>query len=113
MWYGRIKMKTLIISLIALCISPVFAEKSAQDQSREYNLIFQQFLREKIERLPKGVTIEVILKDKKRVTGTFEGFSQYDDTLWLLKTGKFGLFSDDAYDISEIQGVRIVVLRSL
>jgi len=110
---GRIKMKTLLIALIALCISPVYAEKSAQQQSREYNLIFQQFLREKIERLPKGVTIEVILKGKKHITGTFEGFSQYDDTLWLLKTGKFGLFSDDAYDISDIQGVRIIVLRSI
>ena len=107
-------MKRLI--LLILCfgvIGPVYAEKSAQDLSREYNLIFQQFLREKIEQLPKGVTVEVILKDKTRVIGTFEGFSQYDDTFWLLKSGKFGLFADDAYDISEVQGIRVIILRSI
>ena len=107
-------MKRLI--LLILCfgvIGPVYAEKSAQDLSREYNLIFQQFLREKIEQLPKGVTVEVILKDKTRVIGTFEGFTKFDDSVWILPKGKFGLFSDDAYDISEIQGIRVMILRSI
>lgn len=45
--------------------------------------------------------------------GTFENFSKFDDSVWILPLGKSGLFADDAYDISDIQGIRLIILRSI
>jgi len=105
------KLFTLILCLGVL--APVYAAESYKDLSHEYNLVFQDFLRKKIVKLPKKATVEVFLKDGTSVKGTFEGFSKYDDGFWILPLGKRGLFADDAYDISEIQDVRIIILRSI
>jgi sRNA-binding regulator protein Hfq len=104
----------LAISVLCLSLfSPVFAADSYKELSHQYDLVFQQFLREKIEKLPKKVTVEIFLKNGTSVKGVFEGFCKYDDGVWILPDGKHGLFADDAYDISEIQDVRIIILRSI
>lgn len=108
------KMKKIFTLILCFgLLSPIYAAESYNDLSREYNLVFQEFLREKIEKLPKKVTIEIFLKGGTSVVGAFEGFSKYDDSVWIMPLGKHGLFFDDAYDIRQIQDVRIVILRSI
>lgn len=104
----------IVISLLCLSLlSIAHAEESYKQLSHEYDLTFQQFLREKILKLPKHVVVEVYLKDSTVVRGTYEGYQKYDDSFWILPLGKSGLFADDAYDISEIQDVRIIILRNI
>jgi hypothetical protein len=106
-------MKKLLIAITCLSVlAPVYAADSYKQLSHEYDLVFQDFLRNKLVKLPKKVTVEVFLKNRTSVVGTFTGFSKYDDSFWILPVGKRGLFADEAYDISEIQDVRIVILRS-
>lgn len=109
-------MLTKKIAVLSLClgmIGPVYATESYQDLSREYNLVFQDFLRERIQKLPKLVVVEVLLKSGKRVNGTFESFCKYDDGIWIMPLGKHGLFADEAYDISEIQDIRLIILQNI
>jgi hypothetical protein len=37
----------------------------------------------------------------------------FDDGVWIMPLGKHGLFSDKAYDISEIQDVRLIILQNI
>lgn len=104
--------KLLSFLLVASLITPVFADEY-KDLSHEYNLVYQQFLREKILKLPKKVTVELQLKNGTVVKGVYENYVKYDDTFWILPDGKHGLFADDAYDISEIVDVRLIILRNV
>ena len=106
-------MKRMLSLILVLSLSSAYAADSYKDLSHQYDLTFQQFLRDKIVKLPKKATVEVFLKDGTSVKGTFEGFSKYDDGFWILPLGKRGLFADDVYDISEIQDIRIIILRSI
>lgn len=107
-------MKKLLIAIACLSVlAPVQAAESYKELSHQYDLVFQDFLRKKIVKLPKKATVEIALKNGTTVQGTFEGFSKYDDSFWILPLGKRGLFADDAYDISELQDVKIIVLRSI
>jgi hypothetical protein len=106
-------MKILVSILCLGLLTPVYAAESYQDLSREYNQVYREFLRNKIEKLPKKATIEIFLKDGTSVKGTFEGFSKYDDGVWIMPLGKRGLFSDEAYDVRQIQDVSIIILRSI
>lgn len=106
-------MKILVSILCLGLLTPVYAAESYQDLSREYNQVYREFLRKKIEKLPKRATIEIFLKNGTSVKGTFEGFSKYDDGVWIMPLGKRGLFSDEAYDVRQIQDVSIIILRSI
>lgn len=108
-------MKKILSLVIGLSlVGPVVqAAESYKQLSHEYDLVYQDFLRKKIVKLPKNVVVEVFLKGRKSVVGNFEGFSKYDDSFWILPDGKQGLFADEAYDISEIQDVQIVILRNI
>lgn len=107
-------MKKLLVVILCLsAVIPVRAADSYKELSHQYDLVFQQFLREKIEKLPKNVVVEIFLKDKTSVKGTFKGFCKSDDGVWILPLGKHGLFAQDAYDIRQIQDVRIIILRSI
>lgn len=105
--------KLLISSLCFSLLGSVYGAESYKELSHQYNVVFQQFLREKIVKLPKRATVEVFLKDGTSVKGTFENFSKYDDSIWIMPLGKRGLFSDEAYDVRELQDVSIIVLRQI
>jgi len=96
-----------------ICIASVRAEESYKQLSHEYNLDYQNWLRGKILKFPKKATVELELKNHNIVRGVFEGYSKYDDSFWILPLEKHGLFADEAYDISEILDVKIIVLRSI
>jgi hypothetical protein len=106
-------MKKLLSLLLASCLlTPAFADEYSE-LSHQYNLVYQEFLREKILKLPKHAIVELSLNDETVVRGTYDGYSKYDDSFWILPLGKRGLFVDDAYDIGEIQDVRVIVLRGI
>jgi hypothetical protein len=107
-------MKRILLLILGISLlSPVYTAESYKQLSHEYDLVFQDFLRKKIVKLPKNVVVKVFLKNRKNVVGKFEGFSKYDDSFWILPDGKHGLFADQAYDISEIQDVKIIILRNI
>lgn len=107
-------MKKLLSFILVLGLSgSVMAAESYKDLSREYNQVFAEFLRQKVEKFPKNVTVELALKNGQVVRGTFEGFQKYDDGVWILPLGKRGLFADEAYDIRELQDIKIIVLRQI
>lgn len=106
-------MKILVSILCLGLLTPVYAAESYQDLSREYNQVYREFLRKKIEKFPKKATIAIFLKDGTSVKGTFEGFSKYDDGVWIMPLGKHGLFADEAYDIRQIQDVSLIILRRI
>ena len=87
--------------------------ESYEDLSREYNQVYQEFLRKKIEKFPKGAMVEVFLNDGTDMKGTFESFSKYDDEIWIMPLGKRGFFADEVYCIRELQDISILVLRSI
>lgn len=104
-------MKNLLVAILLLgTVIPVYAEKSAEQQSHEYNLIFQAFLVEKIQSLPKNVPVQIVLKNKKTVLGTFTNYLPFDESVWIIPLKSHGFFNDDAYDISEIQDIRVLKL---
>jgi len=105
--------RLLISSLCFSLLGSLYAEESYKQQSHEYNVVFQQLLRDKIVKIPKRSTVEVFLKDGTSVKGTFEKFSNYDDSIWIMPLGKRGLFSDEAYDVRELQDISIIVLRQI
>ncbi len=108
-------MKRLLVAIfIATITSTVYATDVKKQLSHEYNLTFQQFLREKIVKLPKNAVVDTFLKNGTVVRGTYRNFNNYDDTFWVLPLGKrWKAFSTDAYDISEILDVRIVILKNI
>lgn len=105
--------KSILFMLCLGLLSPVYATESYQELSHQYDLVFQQFLREKIEKLPKNAVVEIFLKDKTNIKGTFKGFCKSDDSFWILPLDKHSVFSQDAYAIQQIQDVRIIILRSI
>lgn len=107
-------MKKLLGCVLVLgLVGPVLAAESYQDLSREFNQVYAEQLRNKVLKLPKNATVEIALKNGKIVQGTFEGFQKYDDGVWILPLGKRGLFADEAYDIRELQDIKLVVVRPI
>ncbi len=106
-------MNKVLLLLAFLSVVPVVHADYAQELSHQYNLDYQEFLRNKILKFPKHATVQLELKNHKIVRGTFQGYAKYDDGFWILPFGKHGLFADEAYDISEILDVKLIVLRSI
>jgi len=108
-------MNRIILFLMLLGIlSPVYAADSYQEQLRQFKLIYIEMLEKKVEKIPANTTVEVFLKDGTSVKGTFIEYSPYSDKLWIRPLdGKWGVFSNEAYNIRQIQTVTILVLRSI
>ena len=68
---------------------------------------------QKVERLHKGEIIKLTLKNGTVLKGTFEGYVPYDESLFILPLGKFGLFADDAYDLRQIKDITILKFKKL
>lgn len=109
--------KLLVIAVSLLCFNTsgiaLGAEKSAQELSHEYNLDYQNWLRVKILKFPKKATVQLELKNHRIVRGVYLAYQKYDDSFWIKPLGKHGLFADDAYDISEILDVKLIVVRAI
>lgn len=106
-------MKKLILSLILLS-SPLCAAETYQNLMKDFRMVYIQMLEAKIEKIPINVTIEVFLKDGTSVQGIFKGYYPYSDKLWIHPlNSKWGIFSNRAYDIRQIQDVTVIILRSI
>lgn len=107
-------MKKLLLSLLVLgCLSPVYAEDNYQDLMRDFKRVYIQFLEKKVEKIPKETTVEVFLSDGTSVKGFFKEYCPYDEKLWIRPLNRWGLFSNEAYSIRQIQDVSIIVLRRI
>jgi len=107
-------MRKLLIALVFLgVLSPALAD-SYKEQLRQYKLIYIALLEKKIEKIPKGTTIEVFLKDGTSERGILLKYNPYNDVLWIRPlNARWGFLSDDAYDIQRIMDVSVIVLRSI
>jgi hypothetical protein len=108
-------MKRIILLLVLLgSLSPLYAEEHYQDLMRDFKRVYIQMLETKIEKIPFNTTVEVFLKDGTTVRGVFKGYFPHSDALWIRPLGsRFGIFSEEAYDIRQIQDVSIIVLRGV
>lgn len=107
------KFLRMFIGFVLLFIVMHFLAKVAhadeyKDLSREFNQVYAEQLRVRVQHLPKGSFVQVSLKDGRVVLGTFESFVKYDDSVFILPQGKHGLFADEAFDIRQLQNIRVV-----
>ena len=103
----------IVLFLFGLLV-PVYAEKSYKELSNEFNLVYREGLRTKIKKLPKQALVKVFLKDGTSIKGTFTGFSSYDDSVWVRSlNSRWSIFSNEAYDVRQIQDIRIIILRGI
>lgn len=112
----RIAVWSFLFSIFlgaGILISRAYGAEDYRQLSREYNLDYQAYLQKKILKLPKKATVELELKNRRVIRGTFQGFVKYDESFWIRPLGKRGLFADEAYDISEILDVKLIIVRSI
>jgi len=108
------KFLRVLIGFVILCIVMHFLAKMVhadeyKDLSKEFNQVYVEQLRVRIQHLPKKAFVEVSLKDGYVVKGIFEGFIKYDDSVWILPQGKHGIFADEAYNVRSIQNVLFII----
>jgi hypothetical protein len=107
------KFLRMLIGFILLFIVMHFLAKMVhadeyKDLSREFNQIYAEQIRVRVQKFPKKSFVEISLKDGTVVRGIFEGFVKYDDSICILPQGKHGLFADEVYDIRQLQNIRVV-----
>jgi hypothetical protein len=107
-------VKKLIFSLLLFgLLSPVYAGDNYQDLMKDFKRVYVQLLEKKVAKIPKETTVEVFLKDGTSIKGYFKGYYSYDGNLWIRPLNRWGLFSNEVYDIKQVQDVSIIILRSI
>src|SRR5271157_3003718 len=98
-------MNKMIIPLFLLSAAlPVFAV-TTKDLSHEYNLVFADFLREKLNTIKQDSLVEVYTKDGEKVVGIFGGYVEYDDAVFVRPLNAHGFFKETAYDVNQLEDV--------
>jgi hypothetical protein len=91
-------MKTLVILLALTSIA------SAQSmESKAFWRSYDTILEKQVLRLPKGIPVEVELRDRTVIYGTYDGFTKYSETIWV-DTGR--LF-DEGFNIGKVLDIRM------
>jgi hypothetical protein len=106
----------LIIILVSgvFLVSRTFGADDYRTLSHQYNLIFEEFLRIKIAKIPKNSPVRLDLKDGRILFGRFKGFHKYDDSIWIRPVdARWGFLSDDAYDVRELLDINVVVFENI
>lgn len=102
------RMISLILLMVA--VSPSYAA-SLQEQRHEGNVAYSNYIRSKVVELPRNIAVEVILKNGRTIKGTIQNYISYDDTLWVNPNGIHNVFQTEAFDISEIYDIVVVVME--
>lgn len=106
----RIILSLILISGLLL-VKRAFAETEAQQLSKEYNDVFREFLLRKIQtQIRRGMHVTLYLKDRTEVSGTYERYMKYDDSIWITEDGHF--FAT-AYGLNDLQDIVVSVKRNI
>jgi hypothetical protein len=113
----RIRLLVRILLTIIL-ISGWFLAKRAfaadqedyQTLSRQYNLLYADLLTKKINALSSGSHVVLYFKEGTQIEGTYTGFSEYDDSVWILEKGHW---LSDAYSVMDLQDISISVVKPI
>ncbi len=99
-----------LLVVLGLLSAPVYAQDSAKGALFSFRQAFQAGLVSKLHKLHKGSKVALLLPRGGKAEGKFLRYRAYDTSIWVVEEGHW--FAT-AFDISEVQDVRLVIRRQV